>query len=363
MAERNLYALILAGGVGTRLWPRSRARLPKQMLDLTGQRTMIQQTADRIEEIIPPENVWVMTNAEYVDLVREQLPEIPATHVVGEPAPRGTAPAIGLGAQHVAKVAPEGVMFALHADHFIPDEAGFRQAMLAAAEVAREGWLVNLGVLPDRIETGYGYVELGEPLGRFNGHEARRVVRFREKPDYETAKRFVESGDFLWNSGIFCWRVDVIQQEFQRLLPGIQEVLGRIGAGIGTTRAQETLAIEWGSLSDETTIDRGIMEQAERAATVPIAVGWNDVGAWDSLAALTPTDAQGNSVTGKGDTIVFRSENVFVYSEEKLVAIVGVKDLVVVDTGDALLIAARDRAQDVKEIVSQLRALGRHDLL
>jgi mannose-1-phosphate guanylyltransferase len=363
MAERNLYALILAGGVGTRLWPRSRTRLPKQMLDLMGQRTMIQQTADRIREIIPPENVWVMTNAEYVDLVREQLPEIPADHVVGEPSPRGTAPAIGLGAQHVAKVAPNGVMFALHADHFIPDEAGFRQAMLAAAEVAQEGWLVNLGVLPERIETGYGYVELGEPLGRFNGHEARRVVRFREKPDYETARRFVESGDYLWNSGIFCWRVDAIQQEFRRLLPEIQEVLGRIGEGIGTPKAQETLITEWATLFGDTTIDRGIMEHATRVATVPISVGWNDVGAWDSLAALTPADEKGNSVLGTGSMLVSDAENVFVYSEEKLVAVVGVKDLVVVDTGDALLVAARDRAQDVKEIVSQLRALGRHDLL
>jgi mannose-1-phosphate guanylyltransferase len=363
MAERKLYALILAGGVGTRLWPRSRARLPKQMLGLIGERTMLQQTADRIQEIIPPENVWVMTNAEYVDLVREQLPDLPPDHVVGEPAPRGTAPAIGLGAQHVAKVAPEGIMFALHADHYIPDDAGFRQAMVAAAEVAQEGWLVNLGVLPDRVETGYGYVELGEPLGTFNGHEARRVERFREKPDYETAKRFVESGNFLWNSGIFCWRVDVIQSEFERLLPQIRETLNRIGAAIGTLQAQAVLTTEWATLAGETTIDRGIMEQALRVATVPINVGWNDVGAWDSLAALTPADADGNSVTGTGDTIVLNSENVFVYSEEKLVAVVGVKDLVVVDTGDALLIASRERAQDVKEIVSRLRASGRDDLL
>ncbi|MBA3531830.1 MAG: NTP transferase domain-containing protein [Ardenticatenales bacterium] len=363
MSHTDLYALILAGGVGTRLWPRSRATLPKQMLDLTSDLTMLQQTVERIREIIPPEHIWVMTNAEYVDLVREQVPDLPLDHIVGEPSPKGTAPAIGLGAQYVARIASQGTMFALHADHFISNEAGFRQAMLAAAEVAREGWLVNLGVQPDRPETGYGYVELGDSLGLFAGQPAHKVLRFREKPEIESARQYVESGRYLWNSGIFCWRVDVIQQEFERLLPEIQQSLQRIGAALGSEHAGETLREEWEHLPRETTIDRGIMEHAARVATVPISVGWNDVGAWDSLAALIPPDGQGNRITGTGDTVVLDSKNIFVYSEEKLVAIVGVKDLIIVDTGDALLVMPHDRAQEVKQIVEQLRHRGRTDLL
>lgn len=363
MSDSQLYALILAGGVGTRLWPRSRSYLPKQMLDLTGSRTMIQQTVDRVRELIPAENIWVMTNAEYVELVQRQLPELPAANIVGEPAPRGTAPAIGLGAQYVAKRDPQGVMFALHADHYIPDEAGFRQAMRAAAAVARDGWLVNLGVKPERPETGYGYVELGSEVGSFEGQRAFEVLRFREKPDAETALAYLRSGRFLWNSGIFCWRADTIRDAFGKHLPNIQGILDGIGQHIGSTDEEQRLVEGWRRLEGETTIDRGIMEQAERVATVPMDVGWNDVGAWDSLAALMPMDDNGNSVTGSGDTIVLDSKNVFVHSEEKLVAIVGVENLIIVDTGDALLVMPHERAQDVKEIVKRLRADGREDLL
>ena len=361
--KNNLYALILAGGVGSRLWPRSRKKMPKQMQGLTGKRTMIQQTVDRIRDLIPPENIWVMTNAEYVGLAADQLPELPLENIVGEPSPRGTAPAIGLGAQYVAQRDPQGIMFALHADHHIPDEEGFRQAMLAAADVAEQGWLVNLGVTPLRPETGYGYVELGDTVGTFAQQSAYQVLRFREKPDAETAKLYVESGRFLWNSGIFCWRTDVIQREFETYLPNIQAVLTRIGAGIGTAHASQTLLSEWDQLEGETTIDHGIMERATRVATVPIDVGWNDVGAWDSLAALMPKDGTKNSVTGTGDILLLDSENVFVHSEDKFVAMVGVKDLIVVDTGDALLVMSPDKAQKVKQIVKFLRQTGRTDLL
>lgn len=358
--SKTLYALILAGGVGTRLWPRSRTTMPKQMLGLTSDRTMIQQTFDRVRELIDPHHIWVMTNAEYVDLVRSQLPEIPAANVVGEPAPRGTAPAIGLGAQFVAKQNPAGVMFCLHADHFIADEAGYRAAMQRAAALAEEEWLVNLAVTPTRAETGYGYVEVGEAVAGQGGYE---VVRFREKPDAETARTYVESGRYLWNTGIFCWRTDRIQSEFARLLPHIQQTLTTIGRTIGNADFQETLWGEWEQLRGETTIDHGIMEHATRVATVPMNVGWNDVGAWDSLATLLPRDDKGNSVTGAGDTIVLESENTFVHSEEKLVAVVGVRDLIVVDMDDALLVMHQERAQDVKKIVNELKARGRTDLL
>ncbi len=359
----KFYALILAGGVGTRLWPRSRSTLPKQMLNLTSERTMLQQTVDRIRDLVPPEHIWIMTNQEYVAIAQQQLPDVPPDHVVGEPSPRGTAPAIGLGAQHVAKIAPDGVMFALHADHFIRDEPGFREAMMTAAAVAQEGWLTTLSVQPTRPETGYGYVELGEPLASVEQKRAYRVQCFREKPDLETAQRFIESGRFMWNSGIFCWRVDRIQEAFEQFLPDIQQVLRRIGEHLGTPSAAEVLATEWAKLERETTIDHGIMERATEVATVPIEVGWNDVGAWDSLAMLMPGDAQGNSITGRGDTVVLDAHNVFVHSSERFVAVIGVQDLIVVDTGDALLVIARDKAQDVKHIVNLLRQQGRDELL
>lgn len=359
----TLYALILAGGVGTRLWPRSRTTMPKQMLGLTSDRTMLQQTFDRIQDLIAPEHIWVMTNAEYVDLVRSQLPELPSANVVGEPAPRGTAPAIGLGAQFVAKQNPKGVMFCLHADHFIADEEAYRAAMKSAATLAREGWLVNLGVTPLRTEIGYGYVELGDKVGTFERQSGYQVVRFREKPDAKTAQEYVESGRYLWNSGIFCWRVDRIQTEFTQLLPHVQTTLNKIGTVIGKPDFQETLWNEWEKLRGETTIDHGIMEHASQVATVPMDVGWNDVGAWDSLAALLPRDTSGNSITGSGDTIVLDTENTFVHSEEKLVAVVGVRDLIVVDMNDALLVMHQECAQDVKKIVNELKARGRTDLL
>lgn len=337
--------------------------MPKQMLGLTSNRTMIQQTFDRIRDMITPEHIWIMTNAEYVDLVRSQLPEIPFENVVGEPAPRGTAPAIGLGAQFVAKQNPKGVMFCLHADHFIAAEDAYRAAMKSAAAIAQEGWLVNLGVTPLRAETGYGYVELGDKVGTFEGQSGYQVVQFREKPDADTAKEYVESGRYLWNSGIFCWRADRIQTEFTQLLPHVQKTLTKIGNAIAKPNFQETLWHEWESLRGETTIDHGIMEHASQVATVPMDVGWNDVGAWDSLAALLPRDTSGNSITGAGDTIVLDTENTFVHSEEKLVAVVGVRDLIVVDMNDALLVIHQECAQDVKKIVNELKARGRTDLL
>lgn len=362
MNDKAMYAVILAGGVGTRLWPRSRRHLPKQMLDLTGQRTMIQQTLDRIAPLIPPERVWVVTNEDYVPLVQAQLPELPPAQVIGEPAPRGTAPAIALGAEFVARVAPEGTMFALHADHFISDEQAFREGMKVAARVAEEGWLVNLGVRPERPETGYGYVELGAPLDGVDGR-AFEVRRFREKPDLATATAYVASERYLWNSGIFCWRTDVIQSAFERFLPDVAAAMRRVGEGLGRTTPRDAIAAGWAQLEREISIDVGIMERAARVATVPIDAGWNDVGAWDSLANLLPSDAQGNSVSGAGNSLMLDARNVFVYSEGKTVAVVGVEDLVIIDTEDALLVMPRDRAQEVRELVRRLRHEGLEDLL
>ncbi|KPL88363.1 mannose-1-phosphate guanylyltransferase [Ardenticatena maritima] len=361
MTTSNLYALILAGGVGTRLWPRSRSHKPKQLLALTGERSLLQMTVDRVRPLLPPERIFIMTNREYVDAIREQVPDIPADHIIGEPAMRGTAPAIGLGAVLIRRLDPDATMASLHADHYFADEEQFRRALIAATDVAQGKWLVNLGVRPTYPATGYGYVELAEELGTFNEHPAYRVLRFKEKPDLETARHFVASGRFLWNSGIFCWRVDTILEEFARHLPEHTAALERIAAAVGTPDAAEVLEREWLALPGETTIDHGIMEKAERVATVPMAAGWNDIGSWDSLAELLDHDEQGNHI--EGDTLVIDGERIFVQSEGRFLALIGLSDVIVVNTPDATLICRAGRSQDVKHVVKWLKQHGRTDLL
>lgn len=362
MAQTSrVYALILAGGVGTRLWPLSRRSQPKQLLALIGQRSLLQMTVDRIRPIIPPDRVFIMTNADYVEEVRRQVPDIPTEHVVGEPAVRGTAPAIGLGAMLIRHRDLQGVMVSLHADHFFRDEEHFRRAVLAATEVAQERWLVNLGVRPHYPATGYGYVELERELGTYGGFVAYKVRRFKEKPDLETARAFVASGRYLWNSGIFCWRVDVILDAFRRLLPEHTRVLERIGAAVGTPEWPEVLAREWQHLEGETTIDHGIMEKADRVATVPMDAGWDDVGSWESLANLLQTAEDDNVI--EGDVLALDTRRAFVRGDRRFLALVGADDLIVIDTPDALLICRRDRAQDVKQVVKWLEEQGRHHLL
>ncbi len=357
----HVYALILAGGVGTRLWPLSRRSRPKQLLTLIGRRSLLQMTLDRIRPVIPPERVFIMTNADYVDEVRRQAADVPAEQVIGEPAVRGTAPPIGLGAALMQRQDPNSVMVSLHADHFFKDEEHFRQALLAATHVAQERWLVNLGVRPLYPATGYGYVELEEELGTYGGFRAYRVRRFKEKPDVETARTFVASGKYLWNSGIFCWRTDVILDAFRRLLPDHTRVLERIAEAAGTPAWPRVLAEEWDRLQGETTIDHGIMERADRVATVPMEAGWDDIGSWESLAALLDADADGNVVVG--DATILDGRRLFVRADSRFVALIGVDDVIVVDTPDALLICRRDRAQDVKHVVKWLEARGRDHLL
>ncbi len=356
----NLYALIAAGGSGTRLWPRSRRDSPKQFLDIVSERTMLQETYDRTVPLIPPERILVITNDAYVGTVREQLPEIPGENIIGEPAGHGTAPAVGLGAIILRRRDPEAIMAMLTADHLIRKPEEFRSVLQAAAEVAQRGHLVTLGITPYQPETGYGYIHRGEPLPKANDHPVYRVLEFTEKPDRATAEQFVASGEYYWNSGMFVWRVDVILREIRRFMPRLAEQLEEIAEALSTPRARVVLERVWDRVADQT-IDYGVMEQADDVAVIPADIGWSDVGSWATLFELLPADEEHNVVIG--EHVGVETRNSLIYSPRRLIATVGIEDLVIVDTDDALLVCPRDRAQEVKALVDQLRRSNRHKYL
>ncbi len=327
----RLVVVILAGGSGTRLWPRSRQALPKQFLDLTGQGTMLHETFARLTPLVPAERMLVITNQQYVDLARQQLPELPPEHILGEPTPRGTAAAVGLGAAMARHVHPEAIMASVHADHLILKPDRFRAALAAAAEVAERGSLVTLGIQPTFAHTGLGYVEHGKALPAAGGQPVYSVVRFTEKPDLATAQRFVAGGRHSWNSGLFTWRVDRILDEFSRHMPELYAGLDEIGRALGTAAADATLQRVFPTLPHQT-IDYGIMERADEA---------------------------GNVVRGPDPVFTLDTHNTLVYTAGRMVAAIGLNDLIIVDSGDALLICPREQAESVRQAVEWLKATGR----
>lgn len=351
-----MYALILSGGVGTRLWPRSRTDLPKQLLPLMGNKTMVQATVDRILPIIPSENIYFATSQTYAELIARQVPNVPKANIVQEPSAKHTAPCIGFGALHMPNA--NEVMASLHSDHFIADEEGFRQALLAAEALAKEGYLVTLGITPNKPETGYGYVQRGESLGDYNGCPSYRVNQFLEKPDLATAERFLASGEYYWNSGIFIWQISTLMQAFNDYMPDFSVQLQQMGKALA---AGESINQIWQSIIPES-IDEGIMERAEKVAVIPVDIGWNDVGSWAAIHEIGQPDADGNVISG-ADCFTLDTRNSLIQGNDRLIATIGLDNVVIVDAGDALVVCAKDRTQDIKKVVTWLEETGRSNLL
>jgi len=358
------YAVVPAGGSGTRLWPVSRAGTPKFLHDLTGDgRTLVQATYERLLPMAGPDRTFVVTGGAHAPQIARQLPALPADHVLVEPAPRDSAPAIGLAAAIIARQDPEAIMGSFASDHVVRDEAGFQDSVRAAAAASADGYLMTIGIVPTRPETGYGYLRRGEPLPAGIGN---LVAEFKEKPPREVAEAYVASGSYWWNASMFVWRVDVFLDELKRQQPGLHEGLCRIAAAWGTDRQDETLGVIWPTLP-RVTVDYGVMEGAAArglVGSVPGDFGWYDVGDWDTLAGLLPAAADGNVVLGSSSAhIGIDTHNTVVVPHSgRVVATLGVSDLVVVDTDDVLLVCARDRAQEVRQLVDELRAQG-HDAI
>jgi mannose-1-phosphate guanylyltransferase len=344
------YAVLLAGGSGTRFWPLSRRSRPKQLLSISEARSLLRITYERIAPLFPAERVFVVTAGDLAGPTRREIPEIPGANVLAEPAARNTAPAVGLAAAAIAGRDPDAVLAVLPADHHVADEPAFREAVRGACALAAAGRIVCLGVRPSRPETGFGYLEV-EP--RPDGTLA--VARFVEKPDLPRARAFfAEPGRYLWNSGTFFFRADAILAAIGRHLPDLAAALGRFASGESDLRALYAAA-------PSISIDFGVMEKEKGLAALPLAAGWNDLGSWEALAEVHPADESGNVATS--DVLPVDAAGCVVHAPGKLVALLGVHDLVVVDTPDAILVCPRERAQDVRRVVEALAARRREDLL
>lgn len=349
------YVIVMAGGSGTRFWPLSRAGRPKQLLPLAGtDESLLRATVRRLAALAPPERVLVVTGDALADATAADVPEIPRDNVLAEPVGRNTAPCVAWAAAHVRRHDPEGVMAVLPADHHIADEPAYSAVVARAIEAARGGSLVTVGVRPTRPETGYGYVEVGAETAP----GIHRAKRFVEKPDRARAEQFLSAGTFLWNSGMFFFRADRVLERFRADLPSIAEGIERIDRAAKNGPAAERAEVErvYPTLTS-ISIDHGIMEKAPDVLVVPGDFGWSDLGSYATAWELAPKDAAGNAA--RADAVLVDARGCYVSAPAgKVVALVGVEDLVVVDTEDALLVLPRDRAQDVRAVVDALKARG-----
>ncbi len=356
-----LHAVIMAGGSGTRFWPASRKDRPKQFLQLASDRPLLRLTYERLVPMVPPERIWVVTASSTVQLTRKILPELAPENVLGEPVGRDTAACVGFAAEVIAGSDPDAVCLVLSADHVIGDEDQFRKAMGAGVlQVQENGGLLTFGLRPTGPETGFGYLQVGDVCRTIDGHQIHSLSRFVEKPDVVMAQGYLDQGNFLWNSGMFAWKAKDLLVEIDRQLPLLAEGLRRIGAAQGTGNEATVLAEVYPHLP-RISIDFGIMEGAAVRWTVPVSFPWSDVGSWPALREVLLPDNAGN--VSRGRMVVLDADRNVVVSEGPVVSLIGVQDLVVVATPDAVLVVPADQAQKVKAVVEELEKRGWDDVL
>ena len=355
----KVTALIMAGGRGERFWPRSRRNMPKQFLSLTDDgKTMIQLTVERILPLVDMKDIYIATNKDYRQLALEQLPGIPEENILCEPVGRNTAPCIGLGAVHIAKKYEDAIMLVLPSDHLIKFNKMYLTTLRDACRIAEKGTnLVTIGIMPDYPETGYGYIKFDakEPEGG-----AYRVDRFVEKPSLEVAKEYLAAEEYLWNSGQFIWKVSSILKNLKQYMPDTYERLLRIQGAIGTQEEEQILDREFHEMESQS-IDYGIMEKAKDIYILPGAFGWDDVGSWLAVERIKKTNEFGNVVNG--NIITVNTKNCIIQGGRKLIAAVGLQDLIIVDTEDATLICEKDNTGDIKKVLENLKICNRDEYL
>ena len=363
MTLKHTTAVIMAGGGGTRLWPLSRSDRPKQSLAIAGERTLFQMAVDRLAPALPPERILVVSIESMAGILQPQAPSLTANNFLNEPMPKGTASVIGYAAVVLENRSPGAVMACLTADHIIANEDRFLKLLEAAEARALQGELVTIGISPTNPSTGYGYIHLGESKGSEAGFDVRTALQFKEKPAQEVATEYFESGDYAWNSGMFVWTAARILQEIERQMPELHAGLTEIAGSLGAPDSTDVTLRVWEKLQSET-IDYGIMEGAQGVVVIPVDdLGWWDVGGWDRLQDLLELDSRGNIVRA-GEAFISDTKGSVIFQErglKRLVATLGLEDIVIVDTEDVLLICDRNRAEEVRSLVDGLSESGLED--
>ncbi|KAF0151313.1 MAG: Mannose-1-phosphate guanylyltransferase [Ignavibacteria bacterium] len=354
----EIFAVIMAGGVGSRFWPRSKERKPKQLIRIFGENTMIQDTVKRLDGLVDTKNIFVITSRVQKPRVIMQLPELPLENIIDEPFGKNTAACIGLASVIIKAKNKDAVIVTLPSDHLIKDDEEFRNCLKNAAAFANNSkGLVTIGIKPNRPETGYGYIQFDE---KEISNNIYKVLTFAEKPNLETAHRFIESGDFLWNAGIFIWRVDVILDEIKTHLPDLHEGLCELENFIGTSDFDKQLVNLYGQLKS-ISIDYGVMEKAQNVYLTKADFYWNDVGSWEAVFEVSEKNDDGNALVG--DVYTEKTFGSYIFSPKKFVATIGVENLIIIDTQEALLVCNRDNAQEVRQIVEYLKMNKRSELI
>lgn len=351
--DMTITAVIMAGGKGERFWPKSRTNLPKQFLNISGNKSMIQQTIARLEKLIDISQIFIVTNELYAELMHVQLPTLPLENIIIEPIGRNTAPCVGLASLIIEEKFPNSTMVVLPSDHIIENEEGFIKILQTAVEVSQDdSSMVTLGIKPTYPETGYGYIESTNEMEMINDLEVYKVNKFVEKPDLNTAQGYLATESFFWNSGIFIWKTSVIRKYIQELMPDMHDILETMKKAFETSNRNDVIRAEFPKMPDQS-IDYGIMEKVDNIYVIPCIFGWDDVGSWTALDRINERDENGNVI--KGNILNLDTKRCIIESNGKLIATLGIEDLIIVDTEDVTLICTKEKAQEVKLLLKELR--------